>query len=295
MIDLHMHSSYSDDGEFTPARLVEICSLKGVRMMSVTDHNCVRANEEAKACAEQKGIDYVPGVEIDCVFEQANFHMLGYGIDYKSSDFDGIENRIREQCRKASLEMLEKTRELGFRVTEEEMRQMAGGSYWPESWTGEMFAETLLAKPEYTEHSLLLPYREGGSRSDNPYVNFYWDFYSQGKPGHVKMYYPQMAEIVELIHQNGGLAVLAHPGMNLKGKEALLSPMISLGIDGLEAFSSYHSPEQRETYFEEARAHKLFVTCGSDFHGKTKPSIQTGQHGCFLSEEEMRGQLFKAL
>ena len=56
MIDLHMHSRYSDDGEFTPERLVFQCREKGIHVMSVTDHNCVRANLEAKMAAERLGI-----------------------------------------------------------------------------------------------------------------------------------------------------------------------------------------------------------------------------------------------
>ena len=56
MIDLHMHSRYSDDGEFTPSELIEQCAEKGVSIVSVTDHNCVRANEEAAKAAKEKGI-----------------------------------------------------------------------------------------------------------------------------------------------------------------------------------------------------------------------------------------------
>lgn len=63
MIDLHMHSRYSEDGEFTPSELAEQCAGNGVRMMSVTDHNCAKANEEAAKAAKEKGIAYIPGIE----------------------------------------------------------------------------------------------------------------------------------------------------------------------------------------------------------------------------------------
>lgn len=65
----------------------------------------------------------------------------------------------------------------------------------------------------------------------------------------------------------------------LEGKDFLLEGILNLGIDGIEAFSSYHSPEQAEYYFRTAKERKLFATCGSDYHGKTKPSIGLGQHG----------------
>lgn len=279
MIDLHMHSLYSDDGEFTPLELIEKCLEQGIHTMSITDHNCARANAEAEPIAQEKGITYIPGIEIDCTYEDTNFHVLGYKIDYHSSDFKDIEENMRAQGRAYSLQMLENTRALGFQVTEDEMWEMSKDRYWPETWTAEMFAEVILSKPEYKDHALLRPYRAGGERGDNPYVNFYWDFYSQGKPSHVEVQYPQMREIIDVIHRNKGVVVLAHPQVNLKGKRNLLTGIIDLGIDGIEAYSSYHSHDQAEDIVSEAKKRGLFITCGSDFHGKTKPSVFLGKHG----------------
>lgn len=280
MIDLHMHSRYSEDGEFTPSELAEQCAEKGVCMMSVTDHNCAKANGEAERAAKEWGIAYVPGIEIDCTYSNMDFHVLGYGIDYQSSDFEAIEKNVADQSFQASLERLRKTREFGFcHITEKDMRALSENNYWQGSWPGEMFAEALLAMPEYENHPFLKPYRPGGKRSDNPYVNFYWDFYAQGKPCHVEISYPPMEEIIDVIHRNRGIAVIAHPGVNLKGKEDLFDGILNLGIDGIEAFSSYHSPGQADDFCRIAREHNLFVTCGSDYHGKTKPSIGIGEHG----------------
>ncbi len=289
MIDLHMHSCYSDDGQYLPAELVEECAAQNIEMMSITDHNCVRANAEAMNLAKEKGIRYIPGIEIDCTFKDTNFHVLGYGIDFESKDFEAIEQNIRQQSRRASLESLAKTQDLGFQIKENDMLEKSQGSYWTESWTGEMFAEVLLEKPEYAEHSLLVPYRTGGTRSDNPYVNFYWDYYSKGKPCHAQIKYPSMEEIIAIIHKNHGIAVLAHPGINLKDKEYLFDDIGALGMDGVEAFSSYHNADVAKNYYEKASKKQLITTCGSDFHGKTKPAINLGQHNCFLSPKEITG------
>ena len=167
MIDLHMHSIYSDDGQFTPQELAEQCAACGVEVMAVTDHNSAKANREAEETARKRGVRYITGIEIDCTYEGADFHMLGYGIDDASPDFAKVEENIRSQVREASAIMLAKTRELGFWVEEEELNRLSGKSLWPDSWTGEMFAEILLAKPEYQDHPMLLPYREGGSRSSH--------------------------------------------------------------------------------------------------------------------------------
>ena len=50
-IDLHMHSKYSDDGEFTPTQLVEQCHKAGIKVMAIADHNSVKAIDEAKEAA----------------------------------------------------------------------------------------------------------------------------------------------------------------------------------------------------------------------------------------------------
>ena len=291
MMDLHMHSRYSEDGEFTPMRLVELCYEKGVTVLSVTDHNCAKADREAALAARQLGIAYVPGIEIDCTFSNVGFHVLGYGIDAESRDFAAIEENVRRQSRAASLERLELIRRLGFRVEERELEEANRESTWPESWTGELFAQVLLQKPEDQDHPLLAPYRTGGARSDNPYVNFYWDFCSQGKPCYAEVRYPEMADVIAVIHRNGGTAVLAHPGVNLKGHDHLLDAILGLGMDGIEAFSSYHSPAQREYFLAATEERKLLVTCGSDFHGKTKPSVAIGGHGCDWSDEELGERL----
>lgn len=288
MIDLHMHSRYSDDGEFTPSELVEQCAKKGIRMMSVTDHNCAKANEAASKAAKEKGITYIPGIEIDCTYQDTNFHVLGYGIDFESSNFEKIEKDMDDQSFQASLDRLAQTQALGFGlITKKAMREISQNNYRQGNWTGEMFAEVLLAMPEYSDHPLLKPYRPGGERSDNPYVNFYWDYYSQGKPCYAKITCPAMEEMIDMIHRNHGVAVVAHPGVNLKGKEFLLDGILSLGLDGIEAFSSYHNSKQAEYYYQIAQKKKIFITCGSDYHGKTKPSIEIGQHGCPARYEEM--------
>lgn len=286
-IDLHMHSLYSDDGEFTPTELVEKCIASGIQTMSITDHNTVQANEEAQKEAIKRGIRYITGIEIDCVFQNTNFHVLGYGIDYKSSDFAEIEKNIDNQSFDASLKMLAETQKLGFHITENEMYEVSKNNYWKGRWTGEMFAEVLLNHSEYNNHPLLIPYRSGGVKSNNPYVNFYWDYYSQGKPCYVGIDYPFLGDITYIIHQNDGKAVLAHPNVNLKNHYDQLHYLIGAGIDGIEAFSSYHTPLQAFDCFREAQKAKVFVTCGSDFHGKTKPAISLGQHGCLITEHEI--------
>ena len=275
-IDLHMHSMYSDDGEFTPTSLVEQCAAAGVRVMAIADHNWVKAIDEEKEAAEKYGIKVIPAIEIDCTWNSLNFHVLGYGIDYNRPEFNELGESIEKQALALQTIFLDKINALGFEVRKEQIDAVCTNGVY----TGEGFAEVLLADERYTGNELLKPYRAGGTRSDNPYVNFYWDYCSQGKPCYVEIHYPTVEEIIALIHDAGGKAVLAHPGNNLKGHLDYFDDMCALGFDGVEAFSSYHSQETIDYFYNKGKEHGLMITCGSDFHGKTKPAIFLGENGC---------------
>jgi predicted metal-dependent phosphoesterase TrpH len=91
--------------------------------------------------------------------------------------------------------------------------------------------------------------------------------------------YISMESAIAAIGNAGGVSVLAHPGQNLRSKENMLPSIIDLGIEGIEAYSSYHSPEVSLYYKWQANMHGLSVSGGSNFHGKTKPSIHMGDFG----------------
>ena len=280
-IDLHMHSMYSDDGEYTPTQLVDMCHEAGVKIMAIADHNWVKANEEAKKHADELGMTYIPAIEIDCTYKGVNLHVLGYGIDNQEV-FNQLGEDIEKQEIACSMKKLELTNALGFDLKKEQLDALSTNGVY----TGEMFGEALLNDSRYDDHELLKPYRQGGERSDNPYVNFYWDYYAQGKPCYTEIHFPTLEETIQLIHQHGGVALLAHPGNNLKGQFELFDEMVTLGLDGVECFSSYHTTETNEYFYNKAKELNVLYTCGSDFHGKTKPSIHLGENGC-LNPQEM--------
>lgn len=287
-IDLHIHSQYSDDGEFSPSELVEMCHKKGIRIMAIADHNLVKGVREGREKAKELGMQYISAIEIDCTYQDVNLHMLGYGIPEDETYFQQLNDRIYEQEVKLSEKKIELVKKLGFQVSKEELDALSENGVY----TGEMFGELLLAKEEYREHPILKPYRAGEKRGDNPYVNFYWDYFSQGKPCDTKVIYPAYAEIVKKIHQYGGKAVLAHPGANLKGKFEYFDRMMrEEPMDGVEAFSNYHEKETAEYFYQKGREYGILVTCGSDFHGKTKPSIQLGESHCPYNQDFLEGAL----
>lgn len=289
-LDLHMHSNYSADGEHTPAELVRLCQGRGIKVMALTDHNSIRGVAEATAAAKRYGIHVISGIELDCTFMDVNLHILGYGIREEERYHD-YEKQIEEQEIYAGTKRMELIEKLGIAFKRERVREISDYGII----TGEAIAEAALEEEINRSHPLLSAYYDNGERSDNPYVNFYWDLCAKGKPAYVPIEYMTLSEAVSLITDTGGVPVFAHPGQNIGRDEALLSGIIAEGVAGIEAMSSYHDAATRSFYLKKAKEMGLFYTAGSDFHGRTKPSISLGVKEAEGKEEEILSELSRHL
>ena len=274
-IDLHMHSNISNDGDFSPAELMKMCSKAGIKTAALADHNSVRGVAEAIKEGEKFGVKVIPAIEIDCTYKEYNLHVLGYNIDYNNKIFEKIEKNVFEQELKAGDKRMVLVKEAGIFFDEEKVRKLS----YDGTITGEMIGEAAIEDERNRENPLITPYLEGGTRSNNPYVNFYWDWCSKGKPAYVPIKYITLKEAIDIIHKTGGKAVLAHPNNNIGMNEEIFKEITAEGIEGVEVFSSYHSKENAEFFLKMAEKYNVSVTCGSDFHGKTKPAIKLGEMG----------------
>lgn len=276
LFDLHMHTKYSLDGEKTIIELMEEANELGIKHIAISDHNTTEAVGPALEISDNYKLNLIPAVELDCVYKGSVFHVLGYGIDPENPELKKNYADIVEQEIAAIPKRIELIREAGFPIDEEEALAQATRGIFV---TGELVGEIVLSKENAKNNDLLKPYLPGGNRSDNPYVNFYWDWFSEGKPAYVHIEYISMAKAVEIINSAGGFPVLAHPGQNLKGRTDWIDDIVKQGIEGIECYCSYHDAKQANFYEQEAERLNLLVTCGSDYHGKTKPSVKMGGYG----------------
>jgi predicted metal-dependent phosphoesterase TrpH len=271
--DLHIHSKCSNDGEYGVPELIEKCINNQITTFAITDHNSIAAISEAIPLCLNAGIDFVSGIEVDCSFNGIDLHLLGYNINWQSTDFTELNFSIYKKVMDSFPRMIQNLGDLGIRVDEKEVLEKANGQL-P---CGELIAEVLLTNKIYHSNPRLYPYMTGGERSDMPYINFYHDFFAQGKPAYVRINYMDFIDAVNLVKANGGIPIIAHPGMNLKGKEDLVIELIEKGAEGLEVFNNYHNSAQIEYFAELTMEKSILMTCGSDFHGKNKPLIDIGK------------------
>lgn len=271
--DLHIHSKYSSDGEFEISGIIERCLSNGVDFFSVTDHNSVKGNGEAYKLSKEKGLSFIPGIEIDCNYNGTNLHVLGYNVNWNSKDFEELENSVFSKIMDSFGYMIENLNKLGFIIDADSVLAKAGGK----EPTAELIAEVMLSDEKFYT-PLLSPYIKGGERSDMPYINFYLDYFAQGKPAFVPVEFMSYSEAIDMIVSNGGIPIVAHPGLNLKERECVVEELLDKGAQGLEVFNNYHSMEQIDYFASAVQKRGCIMTCGSDFHGKTKPLIDIRQY-----------------
>lgn len=134
-MDLHIHSAYSSDGEIPAACIAQRCAASGTATFSLTDHNCVRGLDEAAGGASKAGLGFVPGIEVDCNFEDTDLHLLGYGIDWRSRDFASLEEDVAAKVTEAFGETVHGSASWGLRSTARRCLRLRAGSCPRWNWS----------------------------------------------------------------------------------------------------------------------------------------------------------------
>ena len=259
-----MHSHYSD-GSLSPRELVEQGAAIGLRYMSITDHDELKGIPEAREAGLQLGVEVVPGIEISTHHHRLGLHILGYCFD---EDHPKMQALVLDQSNKrferARL-IVEKLQDLKFELDFERIAEQAHGSL-----SQPLIVAALL---ENTTNRALI-----SSRGQEPnHETMYGKYLGRGCPAYVPKTSPESRDAIELIHVCGGLAVLAHPSIDLwPSQHAVLDELREAGLDGVEVYSSNHDAEQTHFYLKYARRHGLLATGGSDFHGEAVPAFDLG-------------------
>lgn len=285
-VDLHIHSSKSSDGDFSPFRIVQLAGEKELRAISIADHDTVAAYPEALRFGEEAGVEVIPSMELTTIFEDREFHLLLPFVDWKSKVVSHLVSQVAERREKEARGRIEKLQELGFSITWKEVKKEAG----PFPPLGVTIAQIILQKAEKTNDAKLKKYLEGEKRPLAPYY-FYRDYFMDGMPAAVPRQNLKILDVLGIVSQTGAVPVLAHPGAYFqKVKKKDLAVLKEHGLQGLEVFTFYHSAKQSESYGRMAREFDLVPTAGSDFHGTIKPHIPFGSlsQGEYWMVEELR-------
>lgn len=251
--DLHLHTHFSD-GTFSPEELVLYAQKNGLSCIALTDHDTVEGCARVAAACANVRMEFLPGAELTAEHADTEVHILGYFLDTqnqtlleKISIFQAQrQNRIHEMC--AAL-------------------NKAGVPLKAES----VFALANCKSPGRPHVARTLVKEKLIGTLDEAFERFL----KKGRPAWVPKTKMSALESIALIHEAGGLAVMAHPGLNRT--DDIIPALVEAGLDGIECFHTKHSTVMAERYLEIAEKYSLLVTGGSDCHGfsKNRPLIGT--------------------
>ncbi|MBQ5952226.1 MAG: PHP domain-containing protein [Lachnospiraceae bacterium] len=252
-IDLHMHTNVSD-GTDTPEEIFARVKAAGFGLFSITDHDAVKAAGIIPGLREEGDPLFLSGAEFSCKDEEGKYHILGYGFDPEAGavkDLVDLGHSYRMNKVRARLKFL--TDEFGFTFPQEELDKL--------------FAMDNPGKPHIANLMVKLGYVKTKEIGIRNYINKLL----------IRTQYVRPEEAISGILGGGGIPVLAHPAYGsgdqlILGEEMeeRLKRLMDFGLQGVEAYYSGFPKRIREEMLGFAKRFGLYVTAGSDYHGRNK-------------------------
>ncbi len=274
-IDLHTHSTCSD-GSYTVHELIDYAHEKGLAAVALTDHDTIDGDDDAVGYGRGKypDMEVIPGIEFSTVNEGKDIHVVGLYINTKDQAFKDKLETFKNARVERNIKMCNKLTEGGLSMTYEELT--------------EAFPNTAITRAHYAKFMLEKGYIKTRQEAFDKYIGDNCPYFVPREN-----ITPEMA--IELILENGGVPILAHPvlyHMSDAKLEALVVRLKEVGLKGIEAiYTTYEAYEERQIK-ELAAKHGLLVSGGSDFHGTNKVGIDLGVgYGSLFVPEDLLGPL----
>ena len=251
-LDLHIHSTFSD-GTMSPEELVALACKKGLKAISLTDHDTLAGFELAAKAATGLAIEILPGLEISVIHAGLSMHVLGYCMETTDPPLNEALCRLQAGRDARNAAILERLSERGIDVSQVDLKQVSHSGQ-----TGRPHIARVMM-----EKGAVWSMQEAFEK-----------YLGRGASAYVGRTVLSAEEAIGLIRGAGGIAVLAHPmqiDQTLETLPALLQELAPLGLEGLEVYYPTHSAKARRKLMEMAKKFGLLLTGGSDFHGDIRP------------------------
>jgi len=253
--DLHTHTDCSD-GVLSPLALISRASDQGVEMLSITDHDLVKAYIDLP---EEVPVKLIPGIELSTQWRRRAIHIVGLNIDVDAISIKHMvatQKSAREQRMQKIFQRLQK---LGLKLDFDVLQQEVGSS--------------MLGRPQLATYLVETGQVDSEQQAFSKYLG-------QGKPGDVHSQWPDISDAVGVIRKAGGVAVLAHPlkyRLTRTKLRELLQYFVESGGKSIEVISGRQIPSDTRMLSALCREFDLYASIGSDFHRPTPGCADLGQ------------------
>jgi hypothetical protein len=244
--DLHLHTYFSD-GTFSPEELAAQAQRQELQAVALTDHDTVEGCAPTARACEAAGIEFIVGTELTAEQDGHEIHILGYGIDVQNAKFLGEIGKFQAVRQNRIREIVQRLNQINVPLQAEAVFTLANCRAPGRPHVARALVQAGLV----------------GSLDEA-----FERFLKKNRPAWVPKFKMSAANATELIHQSGGAAVMAHPGLNRS--DEVIPAMVEAGLDGIECFHTKHSAATAEHYLQMADHFHLLVTGGSDCHGFSK-------------------------
>lgn len=244
--DLHCHSTASD-GVLSPKEVVQRAYNNNVSVLALTDHDSISGLDEAQEHSDLLGIKLITGVEISTQWENRAIHIVGLNFDRKHPKMISLLQQQAEKRLFRAIEIGNKLNKLGVENAFEGAKKFTDGE---------------VTRAHYARYLVEIGKVSNINQAFKKYL-------SQGKSAYVKAQWVDIPSAIDIIHQAGGLAVLAHPlryTLTTKWIKKLIIDFSQNGGDAIEVAGCGQTKDQRLLLARWATEFKLYGSVGSDFH-----------------------------
>ena len=259
--NLHTHSTHSD-GAYSPRKIAEIAKNEGYGALAITDHDTFTGNAEALEACRELGLCCIPGIEFSLkgAAFKTWFHMTAFHFDPEYPEMKEYLRRLSERETHQTEVCFHRGVREGFikGITWDEVLDYNRGITWL-----------------CNEH-VFRALKHKGLMTDLDYPRFFHSVYG-ARRGEVPPTHEFLTpdRLIPLIHEAGGIAILAHPHNQLH----LVGELCSYGLDGIEAWhGDLPTNEERLDALEIAGERGLFVSGGSDHSGLCGGQYERYEH-----------------
>lgn len=290
-VDLHCHTTRSD-GADTPEELVTLAAEAGMKIIAITDHDVRPPKQiggmDAVKYAAEKGIILLRGIEISCQTTVEDCHIVCFGCDWNAPFFSELEKRIVDSKVESYQELVRRLNRAGYEITWSEVLEN-GGSLVEEDQVQKKMIFELLSRKGYFR-----------SWSDAKLM------IKQTPEFDIAREKPDPVEIIQKVHESGGIAIMAHPYLinepvrlpgEVMSRDEYIRRLIECGLDGIEARYTYGKTSYAGSMSAEEIAEEVVsrygqnlrvISGGSDYHADAKKGAERprmlGECGLTLKE-----------
>lgn len=270
MIDLHMHTTYSD-GSCSVKEILQKAQELKLECISITDHDTCLAYRELSDPNVRKLFSgsIIPGCELKSIVDGTTIEILGYNVDTQilNDILPNFAPTYEEINSYESKRLVEIFKNRGYIINEEAIHFDVAKESGQLAITKEILShpenKRFIEETNYTdEHEF---YRLHMSNPNSPY------FIDNS------MLIPKPKDVVDVIHKAGGLAFIPHVFIYGENSNKVLNALTKNHlVDGIECYYSKFSDEQTKYLLEFCRKNNYYISGGSDYHGAAKPTVNMG-------------------